>query len=101
MNEKMIKISIERIEQAILLIRGQKVLLDADLAHFWEPCENLGAFRVTIAPPPVETALLKRLGPPPFSRRPEAFIGALTLAYASVTRRALALAFGEDQLADE
>lgn len=75
--------------------------LDADLAHFWEPRENLGAFRVTIAPPPVETALLKRLGPPPFSRRPKAFIGALTLAYASVTKRALALAFGEDQLADE
>jgi uncharacterized Zn finger protein len=75
--------------------------LDADLTYFWEPRENLGAFRVTIAPPPVETALLKRLGPPPFSRRPEAFIGALTLAYASVTRRALALAFGEDHLVDE
>jgi uncharacterized Zn finger protein len=75
--------------------------LDADLARFWEPQESLGGFRVTIAPPPVETALLKRLGPPPFSRRPKAFIGALTLAYASVTKRALELAFGEDQLADE
>lgn len=32
MNEKAIKIPIERIEQAILLIRGQKVMLDADLA---------------------------------------------------------------------
>ena len=34
-NEKMIKISIERIEQAIFLIRGQKVLLDADLAQLY------------------------------------------------------------------
>ena len=31
----MIKISIERIEQAIFLIRGQKVLLDADLAQLY------------------------------------------------------------------
>jgi len=74
--------------------------LEADLSHFWEPRESLGGFRVTIAPPPVETALLKRLGPPPFSRRPEAFVGALTLVYAAVTDRALGLAFGEDQLAD-
>jgi len=74
--------------------------LEAGLSHFWEPRENLGGFRVTIAPPSVETALLKRLGPPPFSRRPEAFVGALTLAYAAVTNQALALAFGEDQLAN-
>ncbi len=71
--------------------------LEADLSRFWEMRGNLGGFRVAIAPPPVETALLKRLGPPSFSRRPEAFIGALTLAYATVTGRALALAFGEDQ----
>ena len=32
MNEKAIEIPVERIEQAILLIRGQKVMLDADLA---------------------------------------------------------------------
>jgi uncharacterized Zn finger protein len=74
--------------------------LEADLPHFWEPRGSLGGFRVTITPPPVETALLKRLGPPSFSRRPEAFIGALTLAYAAVTDQALALAFGEDQLAN-
>jgi uncharacterized Zn finger protein len=71
--------------------------LEADLSRFWEPREGLGDFRVTVAPPPVETALLKRLGPPPFSRRPAAFVGALTLAYATVTDRALALAFGDDQ----
>jgi len=74
--------------------------LEADLSRFWELQESLAGFRVTIAPPRVETALLKRLGPPPFSRRPEAFVGALTLAYAAVTDRALALAFGEDQVAN-
>lgn len=71
--------------------------LEADLSRFWELRDGLGGFRVTIAPPPVETALLKRLGPPSFSRRPEAFIGALALAYAAVTDRALGLAFGEDE----
>lgn len=74
--------------------------LEADLPRFWELREDLGGFRVAVAPPPVEMALLKRLGPPPFSRRPEAFVGALTLVYAAVTDRALALAFGEDQPGD-
>jgi uncharacterized Zn finger protein len=71
--------------------------LEDELPHFWGLRESLRSFRVTITPPSVETALLKRLGPPPFSRRPEAFVGALTLVYASVTDRALTLAFGEDQ----
>jgi uncharacterized Zn finger protein len=74
--------------------------LEADLSRFWEPRENLGDFRVTIEPPPVKMALLKRLGPPPFSRRPKAFVGVLNLVYTAVTKQALALAFGEDQLAN-
>ncbi len=36
MDKKTIRIPIERIEQAILLIRGQKVMLDADLAVLYE-----------------------------------------------------------------
>jgi uncharacterized Zn finger protein len=71
--------------------------LDDHLPRFWELQDSLADFRVTVTPPPVETALLKRLGPPAFSRRPRAFIGALTLAYAAVTDRALALAFGEGE----
>jgi uncharacterized Zn finger protein len=71
--------------------------LETHLSHFWEPLDSLADFHVTIAPPPVETALLKRLGPPPFSRRPEAFVGVLALAYGAVTDRALTLAFGEDR----
>jgi len=43
----------------------------------------------------VEAALLKRLGEPSFSKRPEAYRAALTLTYAAVTDQALALAFGE------
>jgi uncharacterized Zn finger protein len=70
--------------------------LDARLSRFWELQDSLGGFRVTVTPPAVETALLKRLGPPSFSRRPQAFIGALALAYAAVADRALTLAFGED-----
>lgn len=72
------------------------VPLEDSLADFWEPQSNLQGFSVAIAPPSVETALLKRLGPPPFSRRPEAFVGVLALAYAAVTDRALKLAYGDD-----
>jgi uncharacterized Zn finger protein len=70
--------------------------LEEDLLRFWNLRDSLSAFQVTVAPPPVETALLKRLGPPSFSRRPEAFIGALILVYTAVTDRALELAFGEN-----
>ena len=72
--------------------------LEDALSDFWTPRENLGAFHVVIEPPQVETALLKRLGPPPFSERPRACHAALTLAYGSVTDKALALAFEEDPL---
>ncbi len=75
--------------------------LEADPDRFWGPQEPLTNFRVAVAPPAVETALLKRLGPPAFSRRPEAFVGVLTLAYAAVTERALALAFGDGNGEDE
>ncbi len=82
-----------------MALEGQP--LEADLGQFWRPRENLDGLRIAIAPPPVETALLKRLGPPPFSQRPEAFIGTLTLVYAAVTERALTLAFGEDWFESE
>jgi uncharacterized Zn finger protein len=74
--------------------------LEDSISNFWELGESVSGFRVAIAPPQVETALLKRLGPPLFSRRPEAFRAALKLSYTSVTDRALKLAFGETQ-ADE
>jgi uncharacterized Zn finger protein len=65
--------------------------------RFWALGAGLGDFEVAIHPPSVETALLKRLGPPPFVRRPAAFKGTLSLVYAAVTRRAQELAFGESE----
>ncbi|MEA3280623.1 MAG: ORF6N domain-containing protein [Thermodesulfobacteriota bacterium] len=62
MDEKMIKISIERIEQAILLIRGQKVLLDADLAQLYG----------------VETKILNKAVKRNLDRFPEDFMFQLT-----------------------
>ncbi len=76
--------------------------LEDSLTGFWDlqskadHTHPMEGFSVAIAPPSVETALLKRLGPPPFSRRPEAFVGVLALAYAAVTDRALKLAYGDD-----
>ncbi|MBC8418775.1 MAG: ORF6N domain-containing protein [Desulfobacterales bacterium] len=62
MNEKAINISIELIEQAILLIRGQKVLLDADLAQLYG----------------VETKILNKAVKRNLDRFPEDFMFQLT-----------------------
>ena len=62
MNEKMIRIPIERIEQAIFLIRGQKVLLDADLAQLYG----------------VETKILNKAVKRNLDRFPEDFMFQLT-----------------------
>jgi len=62
MDEKMINISIERIEQAIFLIRGQKVLLDADLAQLYG----------------VETKILNKAVKRNLDRFPEDFMFQLT-----------------------
>ncbi|HEV2235638.1 MAG TPA: hypothetical protein VGR57_03165 [Ktedonobacterales bacterium] len=57
---------------------------------FYRAGPALDALRITIAPPQVEAALLKRLGRPPFATPEEDPIPALTSVYAAVTRRALA-----------
>ena len=62
MNEKTISIPIERIEQAIFLIRGQKVLLDADLAQLYG----------------VETKILNKAVKRNLDRFPEDFMFQLT-----------------------
>jgi uncharacterized Zn finger protein len=71
--------------------------LNRDLARFWEPRGSLAGFHIDMTPPPVELALLKRLGTPEFTRRPAAFVGALTLTYSAVSKRALRLAFGDEE----
>ncbi len=62
MDEKMIKISIERIERAIFLIRGQKVMLDRDLAELYG----------------VETKVLKQAVRRSIKRFPDDFMFELT-----------------------
>jgi uncharacterized Zn finger protein len=57
--------------------------------HFYRAGPALDALRISIAPPLVEAALLKRLGRPPFAAPEEDPIPRLTSAYALVTRRAL------------
>ncbi len=58
-------------------------------ANFYHAGPDLDNFQITIAPPQVEAALLKRLGRPPFAGEHEDPLPALTRAYASVTTRAL------------
>lgn len=62
-------------------------------ADFYQPGAGLDDFSITISPPQVEAALLKRLGRPPFTGGDEDPIPALTEVYSTVTKRALQ-AFG-------
>jgi uncharacterized Zn finger protein len=63
--------------------------LAAHLADFWTLREPVDAMRFSVAAPPVEAALLKRLGQPPFWRGPHDFAETLTAVYAAVTSAAL------------
>jgi len=69
--------------------------LEADPEGYWTPTEGLDELRVTIAPPEIELALLKRLGPPPFWRGSRDFLAMLRPVYTAVTARAMELAFGD------
>lgn len=57
---------------------------------FYAAGPALDDFSVTIEPPLVEAALLKRLGNPPFVEANEDVVTPLSAAYAAVTKRALA-----------
>ncbi|MBC7252056.1 MAG: SWIM zinc finger family protein [Anaerolineae bacterium] len=70
--------------------------LEASLDRYWDLGEDLDDFRVTIAPPPVEAAVLKRLGAPPFWEGPQDFLSSLGAIYAAVTARAMEQAFGQN-----
>jgi uncharacterized Zn finger protein len=56
---------------------------------FFRAGPELDTFSITISPPQVEAALLKRLGRPPFAGADEDPLPALTQVYAAVTQRAL------------
>jgi uncharacterized Zn finger protein len=63
--------------------------LAAHLTDFWALREPVDALRFSVTVPPVEAALLKRLGQPPFWRGPHDFAETLTAVYAAVTAAAL------------
>jgi len=79
------------------VLATEDVPLESTLDHYWNAGEGLDDFRVTVAPPPVQAALLKRLGTPPFWKGPPDFLIALGAVYAAVTARAMEVAFGENQ----
>jgi uncharacterized Zn finger protein len=72
----------------------------ADPEEYWDLRESLDDFRVTIAPPEVEAALLKRMGPPPFWRSSRDLLSVLGPVYGAVTARAMELAFGHEEEAE-
>jgi uncharacterized Zn finger protein len=62
--------------------------------RFWQPGGDLNAFPISVAPPAVWVALLRRLGVPSiWKAHPEVRL-AVERLYAKVTERAMALAYG-------
>jgi uncharacterized Zn finger protein len=68
--------------------------LEECLDTFWQTGPELDDFRVTIAPPPVPAALLKRLGAPSFWEEKESLEETLAPTYATITDQAMEVAFG-------
>jgi uncharacterized Zn finger protein len=71
--------------------------LEASLDRFWELGEELETFHAPIVRPAVEAGLLKRLGKPPFERKPGEISDALATAYAATADYAMRLALGEEE----
>jgi uncharacterized Zn finger protein len=61
---------------------------------FWRSGADLGNLPVVVSPPPIWTALLKRLGTPPFWKGEPEIRLAMERLYAKVTERAMAVAYG-------
>jgi len=68
-----------------------------EAASFWGSADRPDGFRAQIRPPAIEEALLKRLGPPAFGAGKIDPAEALADAYRILSRRALALAYGEEE----
>jgi uncharacterized Zn finger protein len=66
--------------------------LAAHLDNFWAMRASVDALRFNVAAPPIEAALLKRLGQPPFWRGPHDFAQTMTAVYAAVTAAAVEVA---------
>ena len=73
--------------------------LAAQIDRFWGKSKPLREFPHFIAPPAIDLALLRRLGPPLFSTDEEAVSDRLSDVYHMVTEVALSVAY--DELPDE
>lgn len=73
--------------------------LDTQPERFWAAPddEDLEHVRVVITAPPVDAAMVKRLGAPPFWRGSPEFAALMGQAYARITSATLAVAFGEEK----
>ncbi len=69
------------------------ISLDAEIDRFWVMAADLADWRTTIERPPLDAALIKRLGKPGFWHGKEDFIAMMTVAYRGVTEAALNAAF--------
>ncbi len=93
-------------EQVLAALRGQRAErppsarapkvssepLEDHLADFYEAGEDLDDINIQVTPPPVPTAILKRLGPVPLRDIPEEWTGDLTRMYEVVSKDALVFA---------
>jgi uncharacterized Zn finger protein len=73
-------------------------LLEAQMDSFWGSAKLLGGFRPQLARPPVELALLRRLGPPPFDRDQETY-DRLAALYRCISDAALQVAYAAEPVA--
>ena len=60
---------------------------------FWYPLKSLDGFRVSVEPPRVDAAVIRRLGEPPSWRERENFVEMMQDVYRAVTKEALRVAF--------
>ncbi|HLJ66536.1 MAG TPA: SWIM zinc finger family protein [Chloroflexota bacterium] len=70
--------------------RVQSEPLEDHLGDFWEAGEELDDITIRVTPPPVQQAILKRLGPLPLRDLPDEWQGDLARMYEVVSRDALA-----------
>lgn len=68
-------------------------LLEENPGQFWTAGEGIRCFRVSMAPPKVPEALLKRLGPPSFWSGKGDFMSRMGELYRTVSSRALETAY--------
>ncbi len=88
--------------------RGEEVDLAAQIDAFWGGSQlgpggtrhELRALHYNIAPPLIRTALLRRLGPPPFQQDSPEIYDRLSEIYLEVSAKALELAFAPEPESD-